>query len=58
MTAMTDARADLVVTVGPDAVGIADGARAFGRRPGEESVHVPDRADLPIAPAHRREGLA
>jgi UDP-N-acetylmuramoyl-tripeptide--D-alanyl-D-alanine ligase len=35
---------DLVVAVGPDAVGIADGARAFGRRPGEESVHVPDRA--------------
>ena len=35
---------DLVVSVGPDAVGIADGARAFGRRPGEESVHVPDRA--------------
>jgi UDP-N-acetylmuramoyl-tripeptide--D-alanyl-D-alanine ligase len=35
---------DLVVAVGPDAVGIADGARASGRRPGEESVHVPDRA--------------
>jgi UDP-N-acetylmuramoyl-tripeptide--D-alanyl-D-alanine ligase len=35
---------DVVVAVGSDAVGIADGARTFGRRPGEESVHVPDRA--------------
>jgi UDP-N-acetylmuramoyl-tripeptide--D-alanyl-D-alanine ligase len=38
------ARVDLLVAVGPDAVGIADGAAAAGRRPGEESVHVPDRA--------------
>ncbi|MGY1752684.1 UDP-N-acetylmuramoyl-tripeptide--D-alanyl-D-alanine ligase [Blastococcus sp. SYSU D01042] len=35
---------DLVVAVGPDAVGIADGAAAAGRRAGEESVLVPDRA--------------
>jgi UDP-N-acetylmuramoyl-tripeptide--D-alanyl-D-alanine ligase len=35
---------DLVVAVGPDAVGISDGASANGRRAGEESVHVPDRA--------------
>src|SRR3954468_24929916 len=35
---------DLVVAVGPDALGIADGAAAAGRRAGEESVHVPDRA--------------
>ena len=35
---------DLVVAVGADAVGIADGAAAAGRRAGEESVHVPDRA--------------
>ncbi|MBJ7451771.1 MAG: UDP-N-acetylmuramoyl-tripeptide--D-alanyl-D-alanine ligase [Blastococcus sp.] len=35
---------DLVVAVGPDAVGIADGAAAAGRRRGEESVLVPDRA--------------
>jgi UDP-N-acetylmuramoyl-tripeptide--D-alanyl-D-alanine ligase len=35
---------DLLVAVGPDAVGIADGAAAAGRRGGEESVHVPDRA--------------
>jgi UDP-N-acetylmuramoyl-tripeptide--D-alanyl-D-alanine ligase len=35
---------DLVVAVGADAVGIARGAAAAGRRPGEESVHVPDRA--------------
>jgi UDP-N-acetylmuramoyl-tripeptide--D-alanyl-D-alanine ligase len=35
---------DLVVAVGPDAVGIADGAAAAGRRAGEESVHVLDRA--------------
>ena len=35
---------DLVVAVGADAVGIADGAAAAGRRTGEESVHVPDRA--------------
>jgi UDP-N-acetylmuramoyl-tripeptide--D-alanyl-D-alanine ligase len=34
----------LVVAVGPDAVGIADGAAQAGRRAGEESVHVPDRA--------------
>ena len=34
---------DLVVAVGADAVGIADGAVAAGRRAGEESVHVPDR---------------
>jgi UDP-N-acetylmuramoyl-tripeptide--D-alanyl-D-alanine ligase len=38
------AGADLIVAVGPDAVGIADGAAAAGRRAGEESVHVPDRA--------------
>jgi UDP-N-acetylmuramoyl-tripeptide--D-alanyl-D-alanine ligase len=35
---------DLVVAVGRDAVGIADGASAAGGRAGEESVHVPDRA--------------
>jgi UDP-N-acetylmuramoyl-tripeptide--D-alanyl-D-alanine ligase len=35
---------DLIVAVGPDAVGITDGAAAAGRRAGEESVHVPDRA--------------
>ncbi|MCF6746549.1 UDP-N-acetylmuramoyl-tripeptide--D-alanyl-D-alanine ligase [Blastococcus sp. KM273128] len=35
---------DLVVAVGADAVGIAGGATAAGRRAGEESVHVPDRA--------------
>jgi UDP-N-acetylmuramoyl-tripeptide--D-alanyl-D-alanine ligase len=35
---------DLIVAVGPDAVGISDGASAAGRRAGEESVHVPDRA--------------
>ena len=35
---------DLIVAVGPDAVGIADGAAAAGRRAREESVHVPDRA--------------
>ena len=35
---------DLIVAVGPDAVGIADGAAAAGHRAGEESVHVPDRA--------------
>ncbi|MGY1804672.1 UDP-N-acetylmuramoyl-tripeptide--D-alanyl-D-alanine ligase [Blastococcus sp. SYSU D00922] len=35
---------DLVVAVGADAVGIAEGAAAGGRRAGEESVHVPDRA--------------
>ena len=35
---------DLIVAVGADAVGIADGATAAGRREGEESVHVPDRA--------------
>jgi UDP-N-acetylmuramoyl-tripeptide--D-alanyl-D-alanine ligase len=34
---------DLVVAVGPDAVGIADGAIAAGRSRGKESVHVPDR---------------
>ncbi len=37
------ATADLIVAVGPEAVGIADGAVAAGRRAGEESVHVPDR---------------
>ena len=37
------AGADIVVAVGPDAVGIADGATAAGHRVGEESVHVPDR---------------
>ncbi len=35
---------DLIVAVGADAVGIAEGASAAGRRKGEESVHVPDRA--------------
>jgi UDP-N-acetylmuramoyl-tripeptide--D-alanyl-D-alanine ligase len=35
---------DLIVAVGADAVGIAEGAAAAGRRAGEESVHVPDRA--------------
>jgi UDP-N-acetylmuramoyl-tripeptide--D-alanyl-D-alanine ligase len=35
---------DLIVAVGPDAVGITEGAAAAGRRAGEESVHVPDRA--------------
>ena len=35
---------DLLVAVGPDAVGIADGASAAGLSAGEESVHVPDRA--------------
>jgi UDP-N-acetylmuramoyl-tripeptide--D-alanyl-D-alanine ligase len=35
---------DLIVAVGRDAVGIADGASAAGGRAGEESVHVPDRA--------------
>jgi UDP-N-acetylmuramoyl-tripeptide--D-alanyl-D-alanine ligase len=35
---------DLVVAVGPDAVGIAGGASAAGRGAGEGSVHVPDRA--------------
>ena len=35
---------DLIVAVGADAVGIADGASAAGRRAGEEAVHVPDRA--------------
>jgi UDP-N-acetylmuramoyl-tripeptide--D-alanyl-D-alanine ligase len=35
---------DLLVAVGADAVGIAEGASAAGRREGEESVHVPDRA--------------
>ncbi|WP_346623078.1 UDP-N-acetylmuramoyl-tripeptide--D-alanyl-D-alanine ligase [Blastococcus montanus] len=34
---------DLLVAVGADAVGIAEGATAAGRRAGEESVHVPDR---------------
>jgi UDP-N-acetylmuramoyl-tripeptide--D-alanyl-D-alanine ligase len=34
---------DLIVAVGADAVGIADGAVAAGRRAGEESVHVADR---------------
>ncbi|RZU31361.1 UDP-N-acetylmuramoyl-tripeptide--D-alanyl-D-alanine ligase [Blastococcus saxobsidens] len=35
---------DVVIAVGPDAVGIAEGATDSGRRAGEESVHVPDRA--------------
>jgi UDP-N-acetylmuramoyl-tripeptide--D-alanyl-D-alanine ligase len=35
---------DLIIAVGPDAVGIADGAATAGRRAREESVHVPDRA--------------
>ncbi|RBY88933.1 UDP-N-acetylmuramoyl-tripeptide--D-alanyl-D-alanine ligase [Blastococcus sp. TBT05-19] len=35
---------DVVIAVGTDAVGIAGGATAAGRRAGEESVHVPDRA--------------
>ncbi len=38
---------DLLVAVGPDAVGIAEGASAAGLSagsPGGESVHVPDRA--------------
>ncbi len=35
---------DVIVAVGPDAVGIATGARAAGARDGEGSVHVPDRA--------------
>jgi UDP-N-acetylmuramoyl-tripeptide--D-alanyl-D-alanine ligase len=35
---------DLVVAVGADAVGIADGARAAGLPAGEGTVHVPDRA--------------
>ncbi len=61
---------DLVVAVGPDAVGIADGAAAAGRRPGEESVLVPDRAaarqlmsevlrpgDLVLVKASRSYGL-
>ncbi|TQN43418.1 UDP-N-acetylmuramoyl-tripeptide--D-alanyl-D-alanine ligase [Blastococcus colisei] len=39
-----DAGVDLIVAVGADAVGIAEGAAAAGRRAGEESVHVPDRA--------------
>jgi len=33
---------DLVLAVGADAVGIAQGASSAGRRAGEESVHVPD----------------
>ncbi|MGY1691829.1 UDP-N-acetylmuramoyl-tripeptide--D-alanyl-D-alanine ligase [Geodermatophilus sp. SYSU D01105] len=35
---------DLVVAVGPDAVGIARGASAAGARQDEGTVHVPDRA--------------
>ena len=35
---------DLVVAVGPDAVGIADGALAAGAREDEDAVRVPDRA--------------
>ncbi len=35
---------DLIVAVGADAVGIAEGAAAAERRAGGESVHVPDRA--------------
>ena len=34
---------DVILAVGPDAVGIAHGAVAAGRRAREESVHVPDR---------------
>ncbi|SFK61556.1 UDP-N-acetylmuramoyl-tripeptide--D-alanyl-D-alanine ligase [Geodermatophilus ruber] len=34
----------LVVAVGSDAVGIAEGAAAAGAREGEGTVHVPDRA--------------
>ena len=47
---------------GADAVGIADGAAAAGRRAGEESVHVPDRAAArelladAAAPRRRRAG--
>jgi UDP-N-acetylmuramoyl-tripeptide--D-alanyl-D-alanine ligase len=37
------AGADIVVAVGPDAVGIAEGATAAGHRAGGESVHVADR---------------
>ncbi len=37
------AGADVVVAVGPDAVGIAQGASAAGHRAGEESVQVADR---------------
>jgi UDP-N-acetylmuramoyl-tripeptide--D-alanyl-D-alanine ligase len=39
------AGADLVVAVGPDAVGIAAGATAAGHRAGEGSVHVADRSE-------------
>jgi UDP-N-acetylmuramoyl-tripeptide--D-alanyl-D-alanine ligase len=35
---------DLVVAVGADAVGIAEGARDGGLAAGEGTVHVPDRA--------------
>jgi UDP-N-acetylmuramoyl-tripeptide--D-alanyl-D-alanine ligase len=35
---------DVVLAVGPDAVGIAEAAAAAGLRAGEESMHVPDRA--------------
>jgi UDP-N-acetylmuramoyl-tripeptide--D-alanyl-D-alanine ligase len=35
---------DLVVAVGPDAVGIAAGASAAGAREDDGAVHVPDRA--------------
>jgi UDP-N-acetylmuramoyl-tripeptide--D-alanyl-D-alanine ligase len=35
---------DLVVSVGPEARGITEGAGAAGAREGEGSVHVPDRA--------------
>jgi len=48
---------DLIVAVGPDAVGIADGASAAGRRTKEESVHVPDRdAALELLAATLRPG--
>jgi UDP-N-acetylmuramoyl-tripeptide--D-alanyl-D-alanine ligase len=53
---------DLIVSVGADAVGISDGASAAGRRAGEESVHVPDRAaaregDVVLVKASRSYGL-
>jgi UDP-N-acetylmuramoyl-tripeptide--D-alanyl-D-alanine ligase len=51
------AGADLIVAVGADAVGIADGAVAAGRRAGEESVHVADRtAALELLDGRLRPG--
>jgi UDP-N-acetylmuramoyl-tripeptide--D-alanyl-D-alanine ligase len=35
---------DLLVAVGPDAVGMVTGARAAGARDGQDAVSVPDRA--------------